>query len=109
MQRIIRTVIYLSALLSPVPVFGDNDCIAPINIVFVNNQPLCGPNEEFSNCGNLCEVTTENYGETLSDDPINHPEMCKPNCYCEMGYYRNTNGECVEDRNAEQKSESSRQ
>jgi Trypsin Inhibitor like cysteine rich domain len=105
MQKFIRTVIYLSALVSSA--LG-SDCIGPINIVFVNNQPLCGQNEEFSNCGNLCEVTLENYGEALTDDPINHPEMCKPNCYCEMGYIRSANGECVEDGNAEHKCESSK-
>jgi Trypsin Inhibitor like cysteine rich domain len=62
--------------------------------------PTClAANEEYSDCGNLCEDSCGNNCEApvfllFASMTAKNPE-CKPGCYCASGYIRNASGSCV--------------
>jgi len=54
---------------------------------------FCERHEEWSDCGNpLCEKTCDTY----DDECTIFPFRCEAYCYCEEGYVRNSERECIE-------------
>jgi hypothetical protein len=59
----------------------------------------CGPNEEYTDCGNLCEDSCANtcdpstYLRFSTINPTN--PACVPGCYCKQDFIRDDNGDCV--------------
>ncbi|CRK91692.1 CLUMA_CG005339, isoform A [Clunio marinus] len=62
----------------------NGDCIDPSQC-----KKACGKNQQFLDCYNFCEATCE--------DPIPRPcrRMCIPDCYCNDGFVRDAEGECI--------------
>jgi hypothetical protein len=75
-----------------------NDCLLPpINVILINDSPLCEANESYMDCGNLCEMNSRNYGHPPTYDPVYNRKKCIPGCYCMVGYLRSSKGHCVLD------------
>lgn len=51
---------------------------------YSTTENVCGPNEEFSNCGSVCT-------ETCDYKPQICVMMCKSGCFCQEGYVRESN------------------
>ncbi|KAL1377994.1 hypothetical protein pipiens_004073 [Culex pipiens pipiens] len=51
----------------------------------------CGPNETFDKCGPSCPETCES--KLYPPPPC--VQSCRRGCFCNLGYVRNTAGECV--------------
>jgi hypothetical protein len=58
-----------------------------------------GPNTEFSNCGNVCEINCYNYG-SLTNGTYDDSTDCKPGFYCIRGYILDSSGFCVPSKDA---------
>ena len=73
-------------------------CKSPIIIV----DPIveCIPNAAYSNCGSSC-------AELTCDDPtkanVACPYLCEGGCFCQTGYLKNYDGQCVLPENCPQK------
>ncbi|XP_050562712.1 zonadhesin-like isoform X4 [Spodoptera frugiperda] len=57
-----------------------------------NNAPVCGPNEESSDCAILCPPQS---CESLYLDYLCAQMECRPGCNCVKGYLRNSDGICI--------------
>ncbi len=47
-------------------------------------------NEKYNDCGTACPLTCDNY-----NDDIACTRQCVQGCFCETGYVRNGDGDCV--------------
>lgn len=51
----------------------------------------CPPSSTYSTCGTACPLTCENY----QNPPTICTRQCVIGCFCDSGYVRNANGQCV--------------
>lgn len=58
------------------------NCIAPDSC-----PPSCAKNEEYKECGTVCEATCDNYNQTNRICQA----MCRPGCSCQEGFVRDSN------------------
>merc|ERR1712227_74241 len=61
--------------------------------VIPNDDTQCTENEEFTDCGSMCEPQCSN-----SDDFNVCDEACVPMCICVKGYIRSPTGECITEK-----------
>lgn len=67
---------------------AEKSCILPEQCT---NPPVCNREREFYNhCGTVCPLTCDNY-----QNPPGCPKICKSGCFCEEGYVRDENWNCV--------------
>lgn len=54
--------------------------------------PACSkPHESFTDCGTACPLKCEN----VNNPPLFCTSNCVVGCFCDEGYVRNSNGDCV--------------
>ncbi|CRL03442.1 CLUMA_CG016437, isoform A [Clunio marinus] len=58
----------------------------------ISNAETCGENESYNSCGTACPVTCETLGE-----PVFCIALCVAGCFCNDGYVRGPNGNCIPD------------
>jgi Trypsin Inhibitor like cysteine rich domain len=73
--------------------------LATFQAIWADTEDCTNANEEFSDCGNLCEDTCANVCEppkfqAFSLFVASNPN-CVPGCYCSSGFIRDDNGDCV--------------
>ncbi|GFT45329.1 zonadhesin [Nephila pilipes] len=52
---------------------------------------VCQENEEYKDCGSVCQRTCDNLGVPITFCPL----PCAKGCFCKPGYVRNRDGKCV--------------
>ncbi|GFV25848.1 zonadhesin [Trichonephila clavipes] len=52
---------------------------------------VCQENEEYKECGSVCQRTCDNLGVQITSCPL----PCAKGCYCKPGYVRNSDGKCI--------------
>jgi Trypsin Inhibitor like cysteine rich domain len=73
--------------------------VATLQAILVDSQQCMNANEDYSDCGNLCEDSCANICEPplfqvfALFNPSN--PNCVPGCYCTSGFIRDDNGDCV--------------
>jgi hypothetical protein len=73
-------------------------------ICVIQNVSLqgCGPNEEYTVCGNLCEDSCDNTCDPSIYQPFSSLTAangaCVAGCYCKEDYIRDDNGDCVKNK-----------
>ena len=61
----------------------------------MDEQPVCGVNEEYLQCGTACPATCDEFRYPLPKPPKACILLCKSGCFCKKGFYRNDDGSCV--------------
>nr|QRN45218.1 zonadhesin-like 1 [Tineola bisselliella] len=66
-----------------------NDGYVRKDNVCVKSDPICGKNEKYNRCGSACPLTC------AGPPPGPCTKQCVPGCFCEEGYIRDDNGDCI--------------
>jgi Trypsin Inhibitor like cysteine rich domain len=74
--------------------------VATLQPILADPPPCTGPNEVFSDCGNLCEDSCANNCDVPAFRPFalfnaTTNQECFPGCYCKENFIRNEQNQCV--------------